>query len=137
MCLKKITKKYDGESDDEYIGYKILKGNTSPVFNHSFDFTDWNVDKNKFDIIGLKIKYSPGFHIYPDLECIYLSDINYIKSKNWGHQIFKVKYRKVIAEGLSLPLYFPQKMVKRYGECVVAKEIKFLYQIDLQGVKHG
>lgn len=136
MCLRSVTKVYEKPKNPIKwsVGYKcfnINRSNNKVFLVHQYlpDMTS-NLEFNKVyksstDTIGYRSGvYPAGFHIFPIQMAAKLYD-------NHTYTIFKVKYRKIVAEGTHsiYTINFPV-------DCIIAREMQIIEEISDEELKN-
>lgn len=138
MCLSFVfrTEKYPDDAD-EFIGYKTIEKLGSkiltPYYDYQIELNKWLVDKTEktlgTELVGSQ-SYQSGFHVWATVDGAvankkFLKDNACLRSQH----IYRVKYRKVIADGAQAPGADDYVFYR----CFVAKEIMVLCEVDNKG----
>jgi hypothetical protein len=122
---------------DEYIGYKTIEKIdnriVTPYYDYPIELNKWLIDKTE-KTIGTKLmgsqSYQAGFHIWAKIEGA-MANKQFLKENacNRTQHIYKVKYRKIIADGAQAA----GATDYIFHRCFVAKEMMVLCEVDNKG----
>jgi hypothetical protein len=135
MCLSFVFETNKYPTLDEYIGYKVvekLDDDTifTPYYDYKIELNKWLVDRTEktlgTELLGSQ-SYRAGFHIWAKIEGAiankqFLEENACLRSQH----IYKVRYRKVIANGAQAP----GATNDIFHRCFVAKEMMVLEEVE-------
>lgn len=134
MCLSFVFETNKYPTLDEYIGYKVVEKLDdkilTPYYDYEIELNKWLIDKTE-KTIGTELmgsqSYQAGFHIWATIDGA-VANKKFLKDNacNRTQHIYKVKYKKVIADGAQAP----GQSNDIFHRCFVAKEIMVLEEVE-------